>query len=362
MFSTRFSQRLAALMAGLAASLAGCGQTPPVVSKPLPSAVVSHATETLDPSLFDQLTGEREGDAYLIGPGDSLLVAIYGHPELAITAYAGQGYGMGRAPGLVVDNDGSVQVPLVGRIQAAGRTSEQLRVFLENALTAYLKEPHVTVQVSQHGSIRYYLLGQFTTPGMKQSDRPLHLLEGLSMGGSVVFEHASLMSAYVARNGKRLPIDFERLLRQGDMKQNIPLRSGDIVVVPDNSGDRVFVFGGIMGERAGIASVPFMAGRLDILQALAQAGFGFKERAQGVLSETRVIRSRGDHGELLVVDVDRILAGEAATFRLAPGDVIFVPTSAWTDWNNALSQLLPTLNTISGLLSPFVQIKYLQRN
>jgi polysaccharide export outer membrane protein len=115
-----------------------------------------------------------------------------------------------------------------------------------------------------------------------------------------------------------------------------------------------------MGERGGLGSVPFVNGHLDILQALAQAGFGFRERAQGMLSETRVIRSEGDRGMLFVVDVERILDGEAASFHLMPGDIIFVPTTALTDWNNAMQQILPTLQSVSGLLSPFVQIKYLR--
>ena len=86
------------------------------------------------------------------------------------------------------------------------------------------------------------------------------------------------------------------------------------------------------------------------------------DRAQGMLDETRVIRSEGDRGELFVVDVERILEGEAANFHLEPGDVIFVPTTRLTDWNLAIQQLLPTLQGVSAVLNPFVQIKFLQRN
>jgi polysaccharide export outer membrane protein len=341
---------------------AGCGTTPPVVSKPLPSPIVSRTTEVIDPKVFEEVVGERPGEPYRVGPGDSLLVAVYGHPELAIATYAGAGIAGGRNAGFVVDNDGTIQFPLIGSVAAAGKTSEQLRVFLEQRLAEFLREPRVTVQVSLYGSIRYYLLGQFTSPGLKNADRPMRLMEALSLGGSIMLEKASLRASYVARAGKRLPIDFERLVRRGDLRYNIPMRSGDVIVVPDNAGDQVFVFGGVVGERSGLGVVPFINGRLDILQALAQAGFGFRERAQGILSETRVIRSEGDRGTLFVVDVDRILEGEAAGFQLMPGDVIFVPTTALTDWNNALQQLLPTLQTVSGLLSPFVQIRYLSED
>lgn len=341
-------------------AIAACGGSPVVVSKPLPSPVVYAKPEALDPQVFETAVGTREGDAYRVGPGDSLLVAVYGHPELSIATYSGTGLTGARAAGFIIDNDGTIQFPLIGSVRVAGKSTDELRQYLETKLGLYLKEPRVTVQVNYAGSIRYYLLGQFTQPGLKFSDRPVRLLEALSLGGSIVLERASLRGAYIARDGKRLPIDFQRLVRQGDLKFNIPMHSGDVVVVPDNSGDQVFVFGGVIGERAGLGAVPFVNGRLDILQALAQAGFGFRERSQGVLSDTRVIRSEGDRGTLFVVDVEAILDGKAASFHLAPGDVIFVPTSALTDWNFAMGQILPTLQTVSGLLSPFVQIKYLR--
>jgi polysaccharide export outer membrane protein len=342
----------------------GCASTPAVVSKPLPSPVVSRQEEVLDPTLLQAVLGEREGDAYRIGAGDTLLVAVYGHPELSIAPYAGSSLNAAqgsRLSGLVVDNDGTAQFPLIGQLQVAGKTSNELRLFLEQELGKYLKEPKVTVQVVFTGSIRYYLLGQFTQPGVKFSDRPLRLLEALSLGGSVQLEKASLMTAYVVRNGKRLPVNFQRLLREGDLRQNIRLRSGDVVFVPDNSGDTAFVFGGNAGSNPRGGAVPFRNGRLDLLQALADAGFGARERATGKLSETRVIRSQGDRGQLFVIDAERMLNGEAGPFALVPGDIVFVPQTGIAGWNEAMAELLPTLQVVSGLLTPFVQIRYLSQ-
>lgn len=340
---------------------AACASTPAVVVTKLPTAVRSQQATVIPPEVLDEAVGGKEGDAYRVGPGDTVLVAVYGHPELSISQYAGTGFNVpgGRMAGLVVDNDGTVQLPLVGSLQVAGRTTEELRTYLEQNLAPYVKEPKVTVQVVFTGSIRYYLLGQFTNPGLKFSDRPMRLLEALSLGGSVMMERASLRSGYLARKGKRLPIDFLRLVREGDLTQNVKLQSGDLIMVPDNASEQAFVFGGSVGSNPTGGAVQFVNGRLSLIQALARAGFGFRERVQGRLSEVRIIRSQGDRGELFVVDAERILAGEAASFELVPGDVVFVPTTALTDWNQALEQLLPSLQTVSGLLTPFVQIKYL---
>lgn len=336
---------------------AGCASAPVVKSQPLPSAVVSRTEETLSPDVIAQEI-DAEG-AYRVGPGDSLLVAVYGHPELSIATYAGMQLTGSRGAGLVIDNDGTIQFPLIGSVQVDGKTTAELRVYLEAELAKYVQEPHVTVQLLEAGSIRYYMLGQFTQPGLKYSDRPMRLLEALSLGGSVQLERASLRGAYVARGKRRLPVNFNRLLRHGDMAQNIALKTGDVVFVPDAASEQAFVFGAATGGRTS-GAVPFINGQLDILQALAQAGFGFQERFQSDFSEVRVIRGEGDRGQLFVIDVDRVLEGEAAPFYLEPGDVVFVPSTGLTDWNIAMQALIPTLQAASAVLNPFVQIKFLR--
>lgn len=360
---------IAMTVAVMSVSTFGCAtaDTKPVVSaKVLPSPVVSHEEQELDPKLVQSALGEDEGQPYHVGPGDTLLVAVYNHPELALATYAGSmgaanASTTGRTTGLYVDNDGTMQFPLIGSVKVAGKTSDQLRQFLEQELARFVKDPKVTVQVIFNGSIRYYLLGQFVQPGLKYADRPMRLIEALSLGGSIVMDHASLAAAYVARNGHRLPVNFRRLLREGDMRQNIRLQTGDAIIVPDNLSEQAFVFGGAAGSNSRGGAVPFVNGRLDLLQALAAAGIGFRERAQGRLSEVRIIRSEADRGQFFVVNVNKILRGDAGSFLLAPGDIVFVPETTITSWNEAMLQILPTLQTISGLLTPFVQIKYLSQ-
>lgn len=337
-----------------------CGHA--VTRKTVPSSIVAREEKRLDPALMQQLVGEREGDAYRVGPGDQLLVAVYGHPELAIATYAGGTAAAGARASLQVDNDGTMQLPLIGSVKVAGKTLDQLRKFLEAELAVYVRDPKVTVQVSNYTTTRYFLLGQFVNPGIKFSDRPLRLLEAMGLGGSVVFGTASLRTAFLARNGQKIPINFRRLLREGDLSQNIPLRTGDVIMVPDNTSEQVFVFAGAPNGAAKGGPVPFRNGRLTLMQALATAGYGYRDRALAKLANTRVIRSEGERAELFVIDASKIIKGEAGDFVLEPGDVVFVPARPFTTWNMALEQLIPTLQTVAGLLQPFVQITYLNKN
>lgn len=331
----------------------------------LPSPVLEIKHESLSKDVLADSASDWEGKPYRVGPGDTLLVAVYGHPELALTAYAGSfsmGAGNSRPLGFLVDNDGTTQFPLVGSVHVAGQTSDELRRYLERELAQFVKEPRVTVQVMFNGSIRYHLLGQFTNPGLKYSDRPVRLMEAISLGGSVVMDQASLRTAYVARGKRRIPVNFRRLLRNGDLTQNIRMHSGDVVVIPDNTAEQAFVFGGSLATNTTTSggAIPFRGGRLTLLQALSAAGFAVPQRAAARLSRVRVIRSEGDRGELFTINARKILQGKAADFDLEPGDVVYVPVTAYTTWNQILAQLLPTLQTVSGLLTPFVQLKYLQ--
>jgi polysaccharide export outer membrane protein len=318
---------------------------------PADTAVVSQHSEELDHALVESALEEKEGILYRVGPGDSLQINVFRHPEFTPVPVTNPTI----KPGYVVDNDGTIQVPLLGSVQVGGLTPEQVRAKLQDALARYIPNPELTVQVMFNGSIRYNLLGEFSNPGLKYADRPMTVLEALALGGTIALDKADLRTAYVARNGKKLPINFYRLLREGDLRQNIRLHTGDTVFVPDNTNEVVFVFGANIKGSA----VPLVNGRLNLIQALSAAGFNYTDHSMGKFESVRIIRSEGDRGQFIVVNAEKILNGKAPPFMLVAGDIVFVPETAWTKWNQILNQILPSLQVIANLLSPFVQLKYL---
>lgn len=331
----------------VALSLAGCAvysDLPSGTRKEITSAVLEQEKVVLPASL----THPELMTEYRVGPGDVLAIKIPGRQEAAQKADA-------PPQGFRVYSSGKVLLPLVGGVVVAGLSVDEIQSKLQEVFKPYLREPIITVEILEFKSQSLYLLGKFNQPGVKYLDRPVTLIQGISLGGSLQ-ETADLRGARLVRGNTILPVDIFELMFNNDLRQNIPLQSGDTIFVPGNEQQNVFVFGAVAKE----GQIPMINGRLSLLQALSNAGIG---KGSYNKQHIRIIRSHSlTRGELMVVDLGQIMAGEALPLALMNGDVIYVPRSGVGDWNQALSELMPSLQTISGLLQPFVQIRYLTRD
>lgn len=287
---------------------------------------------------------------YLVGPGDSLYVNVDGRPELGSPVIAGN-----KLQGSRVDGQGRIRLPLIGGIEVGGQTLDQIEQRLAQAFSTYLKQPWVVVEIAEYRSQPIHLLGQFKNPGTYYLDRPQTLLQGVALGGGLL-DSANLRSARLLRGERTQPVDIYQLLTAGQPQQNAWLQAGDTIYVPDDRNQNVFVFGGV--KKPG--PVPMPNGRLLLDAALASAGL---DESGGDHRYVRIIRSfSATRGQLLVVDLGRSLRGEALPFQLEEGDIIYVPRSGIGSWNQALSEMLPSLQALSAVLQPFVQIKFLRED
>jgi polysaccharide export outer membrane protein len=319
----------------------------------LASPVVSSETKRLSPQQMAQVLGGRANAAYELGANDVIAVSVYSHPELSVPL---QGVG-GGASGALITSDGTVQLPLIGSVDIGGKTLIQAKDIITAAYSNYIDDPSVAVELVQAQSLRYYLLGAFTDPGVKYPAHSLALLDALALGGSVDLSKADLYQAYVAQGPVKLPVDLHALLVDGDLSQNIPLTPGDAIVVPSAASESVYIMGAVTKP----GPVSFNNGSLSLLQALSESGFDLTSYSQARLSHIHVLRTHGASAQFIVVDAQATLNGKAAMFTLEPGDVVFVPPTAIATWNQILEMALPSLQTISSVISPFVQITYLSR-
>lgn len=132
---------------------------------------------------------------------------------------------------VVVRPDGKIALPLVGEIEAAGSTPNELTSRLEEALGQVMVKPQVLVSIVQVNSKKYYISGQANRTGAFPLVVPLTVLEALSIAGGLQ-EFANGSKIIVMRGDKRIKFNYKDVLKGKNMQQNIRLEPGDHIIVP----------------------------------------------------------------------------------------------------------------------------------
>lgn len=189
-----------------------------------------------------------------ISPGDRLVIGVYGDSTLSETA--------------IVQSDGTIQYPLVGRVALAGQTPVQAKATLQNAFARYLKHPIVSVAIAQQGQISVLVLGNVKQSGRYQIRSGAHVTEALAAAGGVAQFNGAFPVVRVLRgDGTLQTSNLNDLLRKGDATQNIALSDNATIYVTGAETIRVQVLGAV--TRPGNVEV-FEGDRLSM--ALARAG------------------------------------------------------------------------------------------
>jgi polysaccharide export outer membrane protein len=159
--------------------------------------------------------------SYLLGPEDVLKVAVWKDEQLTQET--------------VVRPDGMITFPLIGDVAAAGRTSEDVRYDIAKRLSKYLPNPQVTVSVLKVLSNRIYVLGRVNKPGEYLVGHYTDVLQALSMAGGLT-PYASENDIKIMRRGggeqQVFHFRYGDMQKEKDLKQNILLQRGDVVMVP----------------------------------------------------------------------------------------------------------------------------------
>ena len=171
--------------------------------------------------LAAQPAAGQETAGYTVRPGDVLSISVWKEEAL-------QG-------DVLVTPDGGFAFPLVGQVDARGKTVTDLQATLTERLAKYISDPVVTVSVREIRGNKIYVIGQVNRPGEFIVNPRVDVMQALSMaGGTTPF--ASLGNIIILRRdaGKQqsLRFDFTAVAKGKDLEQNIELRSGDVVVVP----------------------------------------------------------------------------------------------------------------------------------
>jgi polysaccharide export outer membrane protein len=241
-------------------------------------------------------------EAYVIGTEDVIEVQVWDNKDLNHGGF--------------VRPDGKITFPLLGEIQAAGKTVKKLQDELVEMYSKTVKQPVVAVFVRDIRSRPVYFIGGFGRTGPLQLTRDLNLLQAISLVGGVV-PGGDAEKGFLLRGDKRIAVDFEKLLKRGDLGQNMKLEPGDSFVVP--LADVVYVQGEVRAP-----GVVKYVGDLTLVKAITQVGGLTPLAAAGRVD---ILRGEGEKKVRVRVDLDKMLRAPAenADIPLRPDDIVFVP-------------------------------------
>ncbi len=161
------------------------------------------------------------GDDYLIGPGDILDISVW--KEEALTKL------------VTVLPDGKISFPLIGDIDAAGKTVASLGNELNKKIERYVPDPNLSVVVQQVNSMLIYIIGRINNPGRFVLNTNINVLQALSMAGGLnPFAKKNKILIFREKNDKTTIFKFryDDVSKGENLEQNIMLKRGDIIVVP----------------------------------------------------------------------------------------------------------------------------------
>ncbi len=344
------------VLATLAAATFLCG-CQSIVKRRAPNAPA-----TLAPTFTPETVGarapldaallQRPNTDYRLGPGDVLEIEIVG--DLTSRTRT------------VVGPDGKVYFNVLPGIDVWGLTLAQARGRMVQEMQRFIREEQpISVSLISAESQKIWVLGRLSKPGAYSLAGPMTLLEAVSAAGgpapatsiatrggtgamslastsSTMDDAADLGRAFVLRKGQLLRVDFEKLLREGDMSQNIYLHPDDFVYLPSATIGNVHVLGAVNNPRA----VEY-TNRLTLVQAVSQAGGTLIREA--FPSQVAVVRGSLTEPKVAIVDMNAILSGKASDIALEPQDIVYVPHSPYRVLTRYLDTILTTFVRVVGV-------------
>ncbi|WP_445147460.1 polysaccharide biosynthesis/export family protein [Dyella sp. Tek66A03] len=308
-----------------------------------PELLATGQAATLNAGVPDALL-TFQPEPYRIGPGDSLYITVWEHPELTSPAGMQQ---QTQANGRLVRSDGTLFYPYIGILKVSGLTLEELREMITSKLAKFVERPQVDVNVVGFNSQHVLFQGAFmkTDP---QTITAVPLTLGQAMGFATVNpDQANLSDLILSRDGHDYHLDLSTFGNGQSIAKDIYLKPGDRLFLPYNDTKEVYV----MGEVVRPSAVSFRTvADLSLTQALGRVGGLNPVTSSG--REVYVIRgarnlenTRAKVFQLDARSPEAFALGDE--FRVRPGDVVFVGAAGITRWNRFLSQLLPSASIIS---------------
>jgi polysaccharide biosynthesis/export protein len=255
-----------------------------------------------------------------------------------------------------IDENGYVQVPLVGRVYVAGLTVQQCEQELNRRLATYIRHPDVGVNVKELHSQPVTILGAVNNPGVHQVQGHKTLLEMISAAGGVRADAGYSIRITRQQEWGCIPlpnttsdstfsvaeVNLKNIMEAKNPEENIPILPHDVISVP--KAEMVYVIGDV--KRSG----GFVLGEhksISVLEALSLAE-GLSGTADARHAKILRLNGDGDQREEITVDVKNIFNGKTGDVPLQGDDILFVPGSMGK--KTTMRAIEAAIQTGSGLI------------
>jgi polysaccharide export outer membrane protein len=242
---------------------------------------------------------------------------------------------IGSKVGFMVDQ-GQICVPELGSVAVLGLTVEKARAMLQDMFSSMIKDSEVFVNFKKRKEEKVELIGQVMCSSVviNGSTRLFDVLSQARLS-----QEANLFKSYIARNNQLLPVDFNRLIKDGDMSQNIVMQGGDKIFIADASSSTVMMLGEL--SQKGLINLP--SGFISLREAIARAGGIAFTGDKGFI---QVIRGNILKPKIYVLNWKHIIQVPTESMLLMPGDIVYVAATPITEWNRFVSQLFPSFTAL----------------
>lgn len=284
--------------------------------------------EELDPHLLKEYTNT-------IDDGDVLKIAIF-HPSRGDLSRAV--HSIGETIGYTVTK-GKITLPDIPPVAVKGLTLSKARERIQEAYDREIDGVEVFAAFARRNVQKVELAGMVSQSSIAVNGSK-RLFEVLAE--AKVPTNANLFKSYLVREGKPLAVDMHRLIKEGDMSQNVVMRGGDKIYIAESSASSVMVMGEVRKEGV----FPLLSGSMPLREALALAGGIPYTGDKGVI---QVVRGNILRPKIYTLHWKHVMRLPTSSMLLMPGDIVYVAATPITEWNRFIQQIFPTLTGVELL-------------
>ncbi len=289
---------------------------------------------------------QKQQTGYRLSAGDVLSIQLWAYPEITPPTTTVNNEQAVQALGYPIDASGYIQLPLVGRYKAAGKSLAQLNTELRRQFARYVKTPDVIVRVLSYQGQRYSVQGSVLRGGQFYlNDQPTSIYTALGMAGGINDKGANTYIQLI-RNGRTYDLNTIELEKAGYSLHKLLVQSNDTIYVSTKENQKIYV----MGESGKNQALPMRDQGMTLSDALGES-LGINPNSASA-SRIYVLRSNPNDRSTALYHMNLMSLGDfglANQFKLRSNDIVYVDATGLTRWQRVINQVIPFSNALYNI-------------